>query len=164
MCLINSAGKILRPIAFSILIFFSAWSSYENFKSVAKEGDWQRVSLFIQMNEHPDETILVFHAGAALPLSHHYHGVNRLVALPNGNRTDRFDLHDYVLHNEDEIRAAVGQHVGDTVWMVTDGKCGYAGVDFNCPLLEEFISREFDVTESVGFKDSLVRKLRRKNR
>ena len=163
-CLINNAGRIWRPIALSILIFFSAWSSYENFKSVAKEGDWQRVSLFLQMNEHPDETILVFHAGAALPLSHYYHGVNRLVALPNGNRTDRFDLHDYVLHDEGEIRAAVGKQTGDTVWMVTDGKCGYAGVNFNCPLLEEFIQREFDVTATVGFKNSLVRKLRRKNR
>jgi hypothetical protein len=163
-CLINSAGKIWRPIALSILISFSAWTSYENFKSVAKEGDWQRVSSYLQINEHPDEMILVFHAGAALPLSRYYRGENRLVALPDGNRTDRFDLHDYVLHNEGEIRAAVGEQTGETVWMVTDGKCSYAGVNFNCPLLEEFIKREFDVTATVEFKNSLVRKLRRKNR
>jgi hypothetical protein len=143
--LINCAGRRWRPIVLSLLLGFSAWTSYATYHSGTKDGSWKTVAAFLETNENPGQPVLVFHAGSALPLAYYYHGPNHLIALPRGNRFDRFDLRDYVLHDGSEIRTALSNDRSETVWLVTDGKCTYVGVSYNCEVLEDFVQRESDI-------------------
>jgi hypothetical protein len=101
----------------------------------------------------------VFHAGAALPLSYYYHGRNRLIAIPRENRWERFDLQDYVLHNEAEISRALNPYdvSGRFIWLVTDSQCSYAGVNYNCETLEGFFKRNYVLKRTQTFGTATVR-------
>jgi hypothetical protein len=161
--LVNCAGRRWRPIVLSLLLGFSAWTSYATYSSGTKDGSWNAVASFLETNEQPGQPVLVFHAGSALPLAYYYHGQNHIIALPRGNRFDRFDLRDYVLHDGSEIRSALSNDHSETVWLVTDGKCSYVGVSYNCEILEDFVQRESDIVLKKEVGLTTIRLLRWKH-
>jgi mannosyltransferase len=157
--LVNCAGRWWRPIVLSLLLGFSAWTSYATYSSGTKDGSWKTVATFLETNEKPGQPVLVFHPGSALPLAYYYHGQNHIIALPRGNRFDRFDLRDYVLHDGSEIWKALSNDPSETVWLVTDGKCNYAGVSYNCGVLEDFVQRESDILLKKNIGRTTIRLL-----
>ncbi|MBV9957430.1 MAG: glycosyltransferase family 39 protein, partial [Acidobacteria bacterium] len=96
-----------------LVLLFSLTALFEHYRPLAKYGDWQRVAAYLMSEEQPGQAILVFHAGAALPLERYYAGRNALVPLPRENTFERFDFHDYVLRDEREITAALERAPGD---------------------------------------------------
>jgi hypothetical protein len=149
----------IRVAILVIILMFAVSSTYSRFKSGAKPGNWDKVAGFIEQNEQPAQPIAVFHAGAALPLSYYYHGRNRLIAIPRENRWERFDLQDYVLHNEAEISRALNPYdvSGRFIWLVTDSQCSYAGVNYNCETLEGFFKRNYVLKRTQTFGTATVR-------
>jgi 4-amino-4-deoxy-L-arabinose transferase-like glycosyltransferase len=159
-----SGRKIVLVIWALLMLSFSLSFLYVRYKPMAKDGDWQRVASYLQSAEGPDQAILVFHAGAALPLARHYHGRNMLVPIPRENTFERFDFHDYVLRDEREIQAALERTPGDdrVIWLVTDGNCEFGDINYNCATLEEFVNKFYSVEETRQFHGSVVRRLRKK--
>ncbi|MGB7925272.1 MAG: hypothetical protein WCF57_18685 [Pyrinomonadaceae bacterium] len=134
--------------------------------TLTRDRNWDQVAAYIREHETAGQPILVFHAGAALPLSHYYRGANALVPVPRENRFETFDIRDYVLRDEQEILDALARAPGEheEVWLVTDGVCRYLGLDYNCPALEEFVNKHYAVETSRAFSNTQVRLLRRKPR
>jgi hypothetical protein len=155
----------IRVAILVMLLMFAVSSTYSRFKTWAKPGSWDKVAGFIEQNEQPAQPIAVFHAGATLPLSYYYHGRNRLIAIPRENSWERFDLQGYVLKNEADISNALNPYNGSGrfIWLVTDNQCSYAGVNYNCEMLEEFFKRNYVLERTQTFGTATVR-LFEKNR
>ncbi|MBC7909055.1 MAG: glycosyltransferase family 39 protein [Pyrinomonadaceae bacterium] len=159
------AGRREVLLAWTLIaLLFSGSYLYLRYRPMAKYGDWQRVASYLMHSEKQGQAILVFHGGAALPLSQYYAGVNPLVPLPRENTFERFDFHDYILRDEREIDAALGRAGAghEQLWLVTDGDCGFADIKYNCSILEEFVNRYYIVEEVKYFNGSMVRRLRRR--
>lgn len=146
-----------------VVLVFCSTGLFRHYKPMAKAGDWQRVADYVMANEKPDQTILVFHAGAALPFARYYTGSNVVMPLPRENTFDRFDFHDYVLRDEREIIQALDRTPGDheNIWLVTDEDCGYADLSYHCEILEGFVNKHYTLEASKNFHYSTVRLLRR---
>lgn len=146
-----------------VALLFSLTALYFHYTPLAKSGDWRKVAGYLMSAEKPEQTILIFHAGAALPLERYYAGKNPLVPLPRENTFERFDFHDYVLRDEREIIAALERTPGshEQVWLVTDGDCGFADLDYHCEILEGFVGKYYSVEEIQYFHGSTVRLLKR---
>ena len=147
-----------------LVLMFSFTGLYVYSKPMAKPGDWHRVGEYLMAHEKPDQPVLVFHAGAALPLSFYYTGSNVLVPVPRENTFERFDFHDYVLRDEREIierlKSIPGEHM--QIWLVTDEECGFADLSYHCDMVEEFVNKYYTTEETKSFRNSLVRRLKRK--
>ena len=148
-----------------LVLLFSLSALYLHYRPMAKSGDWQRVAAYLMSAEKPEQAILIFHAGAALPLDSYYGGRNELVPLPRENTFERFDFHDYVLRDEHEIEDALERTPGthEEVWLVTDGDCGFADLSYHCEILEGFVGKYYTVAETKYFNGSMVRLLKRKS-
>ena len=48
------------------------------------------------------------------------------------------------------------------LWLYKDGICSYLEVSFNCPLLDDFVARDYEVVDERKFQGAIVRLLRRK--
>lgn len=159
-----SGRKIVLVVWALLMLSLSLSFLYVRYKPMAKDGDWQRVSSYLESVEGPEQAILVFHAGAALPLARHYRGRNMLVPIPRENTFERFDFHDYVLRDEREILAALERTPGDdrVIWLVTDGNCEFGDINYNCATLEEFVNKYYSTEDTWQFHGSVVRRLRKK--
>jgi hypothetical protein len=146
----------------AVVLTFCVGSLYADYRPLAKPGDWKRTSAYLMANEKPDQPVLMFSATSAVPFGYYYHGPNRLVPLPRAEAFDTFDIERYVLHSEDEIRTGLNNVPGahERVWLVTDSFCRLQAVDFNCPLLENYINRYYVVESDHEFYGSRVRLLR----
>lgn len=153
-----------RVVWIITFLIFSSTSLYFTYRPLTKNGSWDQVAAYIMASEKPDQPILVFHAGNALTLAHYYKGTNALVPIPRENRFDTFDIKDYVLRDEQEIKDALARVPGghEQLWLVTDNVCHFMDVDYNCQGLEEFATKYYEVEKTETFFNSKVRLLRRK--
>lgn len=142
-------------------VFYGA-TLVDRYRPLAKEGDVARVASRIMAEERPGQPILVFNAQGAVPLPLYYHGPNRIVAVPHAMDFRTFDPRDFVLHDEAEIWAALGGRLnrGESLWLVTQGPRRYLDVSFGTDILEDVVSREFDVIEDARFFKARLRLLR----
>jgi hypothetical protein len=154
-------GVLIGALVMSVFNVVSLSTTYETLK---KARNWDQVVAFIGEREEAGQPILVFHAGAALPLAYYYRGPNALVPLPRENSFETFDIRDYVLRDEQEIFDTLARTPGghEEFWLITDGVCHYLGVEYNCPALEEFVNKYYAVENSRVFANTQVRLLRRK--
>lgn len=143
------AGGRKAAIGWSALVLLaSVVSLYAVYRPLAKPGDWRRTAEYVTAHEKPDQPILFFTPTGALPFSYYYHGPNRLIPLPRPETFDTYDVERYIIHSEDELKAVVPAASNDQrMWLVTDHFCRLQDVEFNCPLLEDFVVRYY-VTES----------------
>ena len=163
--IVRIAKKRILVVCWTIaVLIFSLTALYVHYRPLAKSGDWKRVAAYLMATEKTDQPILVFHAGAELPLSSYYVGSNVLVPVPRENTFERFDFQDYVLRDEreiiDKLEHMPGEH--EKIWLVTDEDCGYADLNYHCEILEGFVNKYYTVEESRNFLNSTVRLLRRK--
>lgn len=158
--LIGKRGLILWSL-FALL--FNVSSLCVQYTPMAKSGDWSRVASYLVTNEKAGQAIIVFHADSVLPLAYYYSGKNALVPIPKKTQLERFDLQDFVIRDEEQLISLFSSVSGDQqqIWLVTDSTCGYLEVNFNCSLLEEFISKYYIVESDKSFFRSQVRLLRR---
>ena len=147
-----------------IILIFNFSSLYFTYKPMAKLGDYNRVASYIIAHEKPNQPILVFHAELALPLAYYYFGENQIVTIPKGQDFIKYDLHDFVLKNENQIFDAIANTGSDgkNIWLLTDGICNYLDIDFNCNILDDFINKYYTEKLQINFYRSSLKFLERK--
>jgi hypothetical protein len=158
------ASRKLLAVVLPVALFFNMMSLSIAYKPMANTGDWERVASHIMASEKQGQAILVFHGGSALPLKHYYKGVNAVVPIPRGDTFETYDVRNYVLKDESEITAALSQAPGEheQLWLITDGLCGFLGVDYRCDILEGYVAKYYIVSSDQNFYGSRVRLLQRK--
>ncbi|MEO6393611.1 MAG: glycosyltransferase family 39 protein [Pyrinomonadaceae bacterium] len=146
-----------------LAITASAVSLVAVYRPWAKRGDWRRAAEYVSSKEQPGEPILFFSPTGALPFGYYYRGPNQLVPIPRPETFDTYDVERYVIHSETELIAQFGSIPGSPVyvWVVTDHFCRLQPVEFNCSLLELFLSRYYVTESDREFYGSRVRRLRR---
>jgi uncharacterized membrane protein len=146
------------------LIALNTTALYHTYRPLAKVGDYIRVANYINTQEKPGEPILVFNAEAALPLAHHYKGPNPLVPLPKAEEFKVFNIRDFVFQDAQQVDRVMqqGNLNPDRVWLVKAHSCAYAGVDYNCKGLEDFVEQRYQVESFKEFQGATVRLLTRK--
>jgi len=147
----------------TIALLLYAQNLAKNYSILAKAGDWKRVSTHIINSEQPQQEILVFTSIAAVELSYYYDGINQIIPLPKADEFKTYDLQNYALNNEAEIVQALTSDRHD-LWLVerVNKNCKAFDTNLNCHILENFISKNYQVTNSQQFYKSRVRFLKRK--
>ena len=149
-------------LTITALLFYSQ-NIYKNYSRLAKIGDWKRVGEYIMNSEQPEQEIIVFTSISAVELSYHYSGINTIIPLPKADDFKSYDLQKYALNNEEEIVKALKSNRHD-IWLVenVNSRCSYFNVNFNCHILEDFVSKYYEVENSKKFYRTRVRFLHRK--
>src|SRR5260370_27476481 len=104
MLCVFAALTFLRPqfvrraanIWFCITIAASSVAIVQTYYALAKPGDWERATPYVESHEHPGEPIVVFEAENALPFAYYYHGLNRVIPIPHGVDFQRYDVTRFV--------------------------------------------------------------------
>lgn len=158
-------GKALFPAWAAVLVCFNGVTLTYEYRKLAKLGDWDRVARYIMAVEQPGQTILVFPGEWTLSFAHHYHGANQIVALPQGETFQSYDLRKFVIHAERDILQAMPAQVegASTIWLVTfdSGSCTTMGIHFGCDVVEDFARKYYSIEAERTFFSSRVRLLRR---
>ena len=147
----------------TIALLFYTQNLYKNYSVLAKAGDWKRVSTYIMNSEQPQQEILVFTSIGAEELSYYYDGINQIIPLPKPDDFKKYALDNYALNNEAEIIQALISDRHD-LWLVerVNSNCKSFDIDLNCHIIENFVSKYYQVETSQKFYKSRVRFLRRK--
>ena len=146
-----------------IVLLFYAQNLTKNYSGLAKAGDWNRVSAYIESSEQPQQDILVFTSISADELDYHYNGINQIVPLPRKDDFKNYNLENYALTSEAEIEQALISDRHD-LWLIerVNSNCMAFGTELNCNFLEDFVSKNYNVASTKKFYKSRVRFLERK--
>lgn len=143
-----------------VALVASLVSLYAVYRPLAKSGDWRRTAEYVTKHEQPGQAIVFFTPTGVLPFSYYYHGTNRLVAVPRPETFDTYDIERYVIRSEYDLRSTFPAiKPGEKLWLVTDNFCRLQTVEFNCPLLEDFVSRYYVVESDAELYGSRIRLL-----
>lgn len=147
-----------------ITLIFNISSLYFIYKPMAKSGDYNRVASYLMAYEKPNQPILTFNSELALPLSHYYVGKNQIVPIPKAENFIKFDLQDFVLYDEKEIFESIAKigSDGKNIWLFTDGICAYLNVNYNCEILDNFVTKYYTEKLQINFYRSSLKFLERK--
>ncbi len=136
---------------------------------LAKDGDWLRVASQIMQLEQPNQPLLIFAAEAALPFNYYYQGQNAVVPLPEPVSATEYNKNLFKLTSEADLIDAVVQAGNPAqLWLVTgpmfivrpaSPTCPVFNFDFNCNILEQFVSRYYKTDLDQSFYGSRVRLL-----
>ena len=149
----------------ALVVVLNLGSLYATYRPLAKPGDFRRAAEYVMANEASNQPVLVFHADAVLPLGYYYKGQNNLVAIPRENSFDVWDPRNNVLKDEAQILDIINKQPGAPVrfWLVHDGWCAHGSLSFNCQVLEDVITKYFEVESTQNFMEpTTVRLLHRK--
>lgn len=148
-----------------LVVFLNIGSLYAAYQPMAKPGDFRRVGQYVMANEAPNQPVLVFHSDAVLALAYYYKGQNRLIAIPQENSFDDWNPRNNVLKDEAQILEVINKQPNnpERFWLVDDGWCAEGSLSFNCDILENVVTKYFEVKSTTEFMEpTTVRLLRRK--
>jgi hypothetical protein len=149
----------------ALAVYLNIGSLVVAYTPMAKPGDFRRVALYVMANETANQPVLVFHSDAALALAYYYKGQNKLVALPQEYDFDNWKPRNNVLRDEAQVLDVINNQPNnpERFWLVSDGWCAQGSVSYNCDVLEEVVTRYFEVERSQDFLEpTTVRLLHRK--
>ena len=154
-------GVRAASLAAVVSLFFAGTYVLETYAPLAKQGDWIRVSRYIERREADLEPILVFRGEYVLDFGYHYAGKNRLIPLPRPMPADRYDLKSQVLRDESEILRAIEGKLGAArrFWLVTSHTQVFRGIDVHPEIMEGFAVGRCVVLRDESFLASRVRLL-----
>ena len=150
--------RVLTAIYLTSFTVFALLSLVHDYRSMAKLGDWKRVSSFLRMNAKPTDLVTVFNAEAELPLRFYFHGRNVVQAIPRSMTFETFDEDAFVLRDDREVADTFGKvSAGHRyVWLVESAACTIQGDFFGCRRLEHYTNEHFKVIRTVRFSGSTV--------
>jgi hypothetical protein len=137
------------------------YSLYKLYPNVAKRGDWARVAEFVQQNEKPNQPIIIFQVYDVLSFRVHYQGTNKI--LPDEKFVD-FWL-EGKKETEDSFRSQIDFTISKippestVIWLLTEDNCQTTAA---CQPLEEFVAKNYNVTETKDFYLERARLLKKK--
>ena len=147
-----------------IVISYHAVILVTSYSRLAKSGDYVRVVSTLDKMEKPGEPIIVFNPEAAMALSVYYKGSNSIIPVPNPINFKKFDSMLLVITGEEQLAKVIGEPIDSAphVWLFHAGPDKYLGVDYQYPLLEQYLFKEYEVESEFSFFRSELRYLRRK--
>jgi hypothetical protein len=137
---------------------------YAQFRPLVKNGDYARVAAYLMAEEKSGQPILIYHGMSDIALGQYYRGANRIVPLPQANTYEHYRVQDFALKDDAQLEEVFQRASGEggQLWLVEDFFCGEFGIDFNCGLLDRYVTRHYTVEASRDFFRARVRRLRRK--
>lgn len=148
-----------------LVVALNIGSLFDVYTPMAKPGDFRRVAQYVTASEAPNQPVLVFHSDAKLALAYYYKGQNKLVALPQENDFDDWNPRNNVLKDEAQVLDVINKlpNGPQRFWLVSDGWCAQGSLSYNCDLLEDVVTKYFEVESTKEFLEpTTVRLLRRK--
>lgn len=154
----RKARFLITPL-YAVFFVYAYFAIYPEF---TKRGDWARVAEFVQKNEKPNQTIVVFPNYDAVALPVYYRGANKI--LPDENlfslRTDAPDGTAESLRSQTEALIKEIPPETTEIWLLTGERCE---IKESCALLENYVDAHYTVVEEKMFYLEKVRLLRKKN-
>lgn len=144
-----------------LLMGFYVYGIFSLYPEFVKRGDWERIGKYIELNEKPKQTIIVYTNYEALNLPYNYDGVNNI--LPNKN----FFKWNYEAEfgtvgmwtKQIEYVISVIPQDAEEIWLVTEEACQATK---GCLPLENFVKENYNIVQERDFYKERVRLLRKK--
>lgn len=133
-------------------------------RTMAKQGDHLRAAREIRERESPGQPILIFPSEQALAFAHHYHGINRIVPLPEPASLERYDPTTFAWRSRQQVRAVLDDALGDAreCWLITQGAERILDYPVHPELLESEVAERFATLSTSSLHgDTTLRLLRR---
>ena len=159
----NLSKRSLFAVAVLWLVFYSA-ALAQTYQPLAKRGDWQRVSEFIQSNENPNEPIAIFRVYDALPFQFYYQGQNQIVprdALHGWNAERAAESAERWRAQIEFLKTQIPRD-SKRLWLVTEDRCDAPETRIECRPLEDFVIENYETVKIANFYTRKVRLLKRK--
>jgi hypothetical protein len=159
--LINEKYNRIWVVFGLICLLLFPYSLYKLYPKIAKRGDWARVAEFVERNEKPNQPIIVFQVYDVLSFRIHYRGTNKI--LPNEKFVDfwlegKKETEDSFRRQIDFTISKIPTDASD-IWLLTDENCQ---TTMACQPLEDFVAKNYNVTETKDFYLEKARLLRKK--
>lgn len=162
LALLQYVGGVWAAISGTMVsLLLASLYIFGTYAPLAKQGDWVRVSHYIERHETVSEPILVFRSVYVLDFGYHYAGHNRLVPIPSLPSSESYDLASYILHDELQILGPLRGQLGATrrFWLVTTQTEPFRGIDVHPEILERFVAQRCKTLRDESFWKSRVRLL-----
>lgn len=142
-----------------VLWGFDVPKLYAQHSRLAKEGDWNRVARYLEVEAGPDEPILTFINHIELPVKATYQGNNLVIPLPRPLPLDHYVPNACVIFDESEVRDVLRQTVrpGQRFWLVTACTRKFQGIEPRSDLLENVLRQQSRLESERPFWGTLVR-------
>ena len=161
-----SDGMVPTKRRFAALVFAASYgflslvSAFTNYHTFAKSGDWHRVGTYLYAHVAPGDRVAIFDLEASLPLEQYFHTQN-LLEIPRPLSFARFDEADYVIHDEAEVAASLGDAARGhgRLWLVENDVCAANAAFYGCAYLDDYLFKHFRNVGRSSFDGSSVREL-----
>jgi hypothetical protein len=111
-----------------------------------KSGCLRDVGRFIEINEQPQQPLLVMCNDIVLALREHYHGINILRGFPRDFQADPSYLESRSVGSKQDVESTFDRLAPDgTAWFVLYGRDGYLGVHYGREILESWIAENCQI-------------------
>ncbi|MBX7171545.1 MAG: hypothetical protein K1X72_11360 [Pyrinomonadaceae bacterium] len=159
--LLPEKSWIALAIIFTLLF---PYSIYSLFPTLAKRGDWWRVSQFIEANEKPNQPIITSQVYDAIALPPHYKGKNQV--LPNErffewNAEDSLKSENAFKKQTEFIISKIPPDAQE-IWLLTRDSCQNPETAASCRPLENFVQEHYTIEIEKDFYLEKLRLLKKK--
>jgi uncharacterized membrane protein len=167
--------RVILISSFALIAVFCVYSNHNLNGALAREGDWIRVSQYIQSHELKNQPIFLYSGSQIHPFSAYYKGINRVFPIPAlSSKLDKFDMARAKIDSLDQLRDNIdlSKHQAKEIWLIkapgyilnrnSQNQCVFGNININCEIVDEFIRQDFNLRKQVRFYESEVLLLRKK--
>ncbi len=148
-------AKTARVVWLTIALAFNAFEAFNQFKPLAKVGDYRRVAQYIEAHEQAGQSIVIVANHAELPFSYYYRGTSRIVPLPEKDDYLNYVFEEWQLESVEQVREQLAGAVSTDglLWVFMDRPPDsvFFGVDLHFEYLESAIAADFTVLDEQEF-------------
>jgi 4-amino-4-deoxy-L-arabinose transferase-like glycosyltransferase len=161
LCIIISASnnKYKKYIFIIISFVVYCFALFNDYHSLAKNGDYKRVSDYIMKHEDKGQPIFIFPNTECIIFKYYYKGINSVFSIPREASTTEYDIYKRRINSKSELEKLFDERMRgqNTLWMVILPVDQYMDVDYNIKLLEEYMAVKFDVLSTkIFYKETRV--------
>ena len=145
----------------AFLAVFYVYGIYSLYPAGVKRGDWQRIAAYIEKNEKPDQSIIVYSNYEALNLPYYYQGENKILPQENffkWNYEAEFGSPETWKEQIEYVISVIPKDKNE-IWLVTEEGCQTTKA---CEPLEKFVESNYTIIDTKDFYKERVRLLKRK--
>ncbi|HEV7644396.1 MAG TPA: hypothetical protein VGO50_10675 [Pyrinomonadaceae bacterium] len=150
-----------------LLAFFIPFAGWQEFTGLVKRGDWEKAAAYIQANEKPGQTILLFKPYDSLAFKIYYKGPNTVLpgeGFFTWSQQNHFNFTEAAAALDDQTDSLISQIPPGTgeVWLLTGEICDNPKTLSFCCALEEYFDSNYTMVDSKEFYLEKIRLYRKK--
>ncbi len=136
--------------------------------ALVKRGDWEKAAAYVQANEKPGQTILLFKPYDSLAFKVYYKGPNTVLPREGfftWSQQNHFNFTEATAALDDQTNSLISQIPPDTgeVWLLTGEICDHPKTLISCSALEEYFYSNYTMIDSKEFYLEKIRLYRKNN-